>query len=219
MKTSNNWFNEGPRETWEKHLLPIADQITNYLEIGVNEGASMKWVIDNLQSSYCLGIDPYIAPKGSKQDQFDQYKVNCMDNLGLSYAALTRDIGGLVSSDDPLIRVILDKSWLAFHDPDLKQYISRCDYDLAYVDGSHWGSDCLDDMIHVWKLLKPCTRVPGQRKRLRDGGIMIVDDLHRRFHRGRASVRMAVEAFRLAYDGLWEVEWEYPRQVAFRRMK
>ena len=73
MKTSNNWFDDGPRATWEEHLLPLKDSIDSYLEIGVCEGVSMRWILENLEPSKAVGIDPWEAPKFEKQGVFDKY--------------------------------------------------------------------------------------------------------------------------------------------------
>ena len=201
MKTSNNWFDDGPRATWEKHLLPLKDSIDSYLEIGVCEGISMRWILENIEPSKAVGIDPWKAPKFEKQEIFDKYQANAMHNLA----------PWLVDT----VTLVPRTSWFAFTGVDSWK-IEDNSFDLAYVDGSHDGSRAMEDMVHVWRKLKRGTE--GRRSQL-GGGIMIVDDLHRRWHRGRALVRPAVEAFRLAYDGLWTVLWETPRQVAFLKHK
>jgi len=213
MKVSNNWFDRGPRQTWEEHLLLLRGKIGTYLEIGICEGQSMKWILENLGPTEVVGIDPWKAPRRQSQEAYDQYKLNFYDNLANHL-------------DDPSLRItILEMtSWDAFAVASLppldrryaRQPIPNLHFDLAYVDGAHLGNQALEDMVHVWRKLKPGRE--GGKKKL-GGGIMIVDDIHRRYHGGRSLVKPAVMAFRLAYDGLFTVMYETPRQIAFLKHK
>jgi|TARA_Y100000296_G_C5098454_1_gene218610 hypothetical protein len=200
MRTTNNWFDKGAKATWEKHLLPLKDRVDSYLEIGVMEGQSMRWILENLQPTKAVGVDPWVTPRDGKEEAYAMFRDNAFHNLR-----------GWLLEDDFDLKLIELSSWQAFTGPYIDEDIPDNSFDLAYVDGSHWGNHAMEDMMHVWRKLKSGK---GRKERL-GGGIMVVDDIHRRWHRGRALVRPAVEAFRLAYDGLYSVLYEVPHQVAF----
>jgi hypothetical protein len=214
MKLSNKWFDTQTQPIWKKHLLPLRGTVKTYLEIGVCEAVSMRWVIENLKPKTCIGIDPWLSPRPRHQPQsaFDTYRENAYENLRPWLGPLTLEQFGHIQHTAASVEIYQQSSQSFFLNDDettlqASMMLRADEIDLAYIDGSHWGWDALSDMIHVWPYLK------------RGTGVMIVDDIHRRWHRGMACVKPAVEAFRLAFDGRWGVLYEEPRQVAFARLK
>lgn len=72
-------------------------------------------------------------------------------------------------------------------------------YDFVYVDGNHQMASALTDIVLVWSKLKI-------------GGILVVDDYT------KWSVRLAVNAFLYAYEGMYELVFHKRRQVAVRKI-
>lgn len=199
MPFSNTWFEEQAMPLWEKYLLPLKDEVETYLEIGVAEGRSMLWVMENLEPKRAIGIDPYIPPKRKQAESTQRHKENIKKNLA---DWINKGCVHIIeeTSWDFFTRHCDDESTAAY------DFIKNNSIDLAYIDGAHEGWDCLADMVHVWPKLKR-------------GGVMVIDDYHRRVHKGKALVRPAVNAFRLAYDNRWDVFFEARRQIAFRKIK
>lgn len=195
---TTRWFEEQALPLWEKHILPLKDQIDTYLEIGVAEGQSMRWVLENLEPARAIGIDPYIPSRSEQANVMKMYRENMEKNLA-TYLDRERSVEA-----KPQLHLFYQASYEFF--TNCGDYPQNNSLDLAYIDGSHWGWDCLADMVHVWPKLR------------RGSGIMVIDDYHRRMHRQKAMVRPAVNAFRLAYDGRWGVVFEAARQIAFRRL-
>lgn len=209
VEFSNDWFDRTV-PIWEKHLLSL--QVTNYLELGVCEGRSMRWVMENLKPDLAIGVDPWVDPKGKSHDVFAQYEQNCYRNLkpwlGNESVSLFKE-----SSDEFLCRAVLEDMFPPF--------------DLIYVDGDHTGYQCMSDMMLAYKLLAVDTgrrvlstvdKKGRQNVATRTGGVMVVDDLQRVWHFGRPLVRIAVHAFEMVMHGRMHKIWEDGRQCAFVRV-
>lgn len=100
-----------------------------YLEIGLYEGRSALWMLENVltdPTSRLVGIDIF---DGALKDRF-------FANLKLSGLEARADIR-LGRSQD-ILRTLEPES-----------------FDIIYVDGSHDTSDVLEDAVLAWKILKP----------------------------------------------------------------
>jgi predicted O-methyltransferase YrrM len=103
----------------------------NFLEIGVFEGRTSCWLIDNILSIESIHrskgmlhcIDPYIAKNG-------EYN-------------LRQHLGDIIFYREPSGKVLIDL---------IKDNIFR--FDFIYVDGDHNACNLLEDLILSWKLLK-----------------------------------------------------------------
>jgi hypothetical protein len=114
---------------WERALEPYRGRPdVQYLEIGVYEGRSALWTLENIlthPTSRLTCIDLFDGP----------YKARFAANLQRSGAS------GKVTA-------ISDYSQLALRKLPLNNY------DIIYIDGSHSKEDVLEDAVLSWRLLK-----------------------------------------------------------------
>jgi len=194
------WFDDHNREMWEKHLIEAANPpIESYLEIGVCEGHSMRWVLENLQPSRAIGVDMYVVKKRGERDDVLLHEANAQRNLKEWLTA-------------GVLRLDRRSSWeylteLNMHnciEPDTERF------DLVYVDGDHRCLPCATDCFLAWPLVKM-------------GGIMIMDDFDRRYQRGWPMSREGVLAFLNAAEKTYDIIWGEPfrrdvQHVAIRKI-
>ena len=143
---TKDWFAKHV-PVWEKALARYAGQPdVQYLEIGLFEGGSSMWVLENIithPTAPLTGIDPF-EDTNSYESQFPSYPERFQRNLGKSGAAeRTTVIAGF--SQIEMRRLPLNY------------------YDIIYVDGSHTHQDALEDAVLAVRLLKT-------------GGVLIIDD-------------------------------------------
>ena len=193
----NVWFQRDTAPIWDRYLVNNAawsklpsHRPLRYLEIGVAAGDSMEYAFENLRIERAFGIDPYIAPKRRMQAKYDDYRL----------AAARR-----LAKYDPKVVLVYESSqvWLA---ASVAAGGEDSSFDFEYIDGDHNGPEALTDMILAWRLL-------------RVGGIMAVDDIHRRWARGRSSVREAWRAFCDVYEDGYEFVYREPHQAAVRKIR
>ncbi len=116
--------------TWEKVLAEFKGKPNvRYLEIGVYEGRSMIWMLENIlthPTSRATGIDIFTCP--------DLKKI-FLSNLKISgYAYKVKTITG--NSQIEL------------------KYLPPNSFDFIYIDGSHYAKNVLADIVLSWPLLK-----------------------------------------------------------------
>lgn len=124
-------------EDYFSHALPTFEQALSsykgkpdvrYLEIGVFEGASLIWVLENIlthSSSMATGIDTF---GGDLLPRFSH-------NLKLSGSA-------------DKVKVVKGSSQVEL------RYLPLDYFDIIYIDGSHETKDVLTDAVLSWGLLK-----------------------------------------------------------------
>jgi hypothetical protein len=115
---------------WEKALARFKDQPDiHYLEIGLAEGMSAVWMLENIlthSSARLTGLDLFAG-----RFTEDVYKAN-ITRSGMEEKTTT-----LKGYSQELLRTLpLDT------------------YDIVYIDGSHRINDVLEDAILSWRLLK-----------------------------------------------------------------
>jgi predicted O-methyltransferase YrrM len=114
---------------WEKAMASYKGKPgLRYLEIGVFEGRSMMWMLENIltdPTSSAVGIDPFLA------DYKDRYRAN-----------LTK------SGHESRVTTIVGYSQVELRKLPLDSF------DIIYVDGSHTASDVLEDAVLSLRLLK-----------------------------------------------------------------
>ena len=83
VKRSNHWFEKNTQGIWERNLLPFWKEREGieYLELGVCEGASMMWILDNLDIKIAMGVDHYQPPREKQAEAFQDYEKNARHNL------------------------------------------------------------------------------------------------------------------------------------------
>lgn len=191
---SNSWFEQITEPVWEQHLKPVASGIQAYLEIGVCEGRSMIWILENCPNiELCVGVDPWEPPREKQAAAYQTYKLNAFHNLGPYIKEGKVQLVEEVSQD-----------WLRRCWDDPAQSFEQ--FDLIYLDGDHRGHLVLQDAVFAWPLLKP-------------GGYLVWDDLNRRWTHGKPWVREAADAFLAAYESMYYWYFREPRQWAIKKAK
>ena len=128
-KFSDDWFSTNI-PVWKRALAEFAGKPNiTYLEIGVFEGRSFVWMLDNIlthPSARATAVDVFSGP----------YKEAFAQNVRQS------------GSNDKVVTVA-GSSQLALRE------LPVDGFDIIYVDGSHVTSDVLEDAILSWRLLRP----------------------------------------------------------------
>lgn len=190
---SNDWFERFTIRHWERHVLPYRRRIKRYMEIGVCEGRSMRWVMENTNCRWSHAVDPYEAPRRSKAAVFRRYEKRVRQNLEpwLSRSSRNR------------VRFVKEKSFEWLRGPEQPDDLT---FDFIYVDGDHRGHITMMDLTLSWMKLKI-------------GGIMAVDDLNRRWAHSQPSTWEAFSGFVLAYDHLFDFMYRTRKSAMIMKVK
>lgn len=141
------WFRSHPG-IWKKALADyIGKPNVRYLEIGLFEGGSAFWMLENVlthPTSKLVGIDPFEDTRSYEAKFATTYPERFKQNLAKS-GAKSR------------VELIQGFSQLEMRKMENDQF------DIIYIDGAHEFEDALEDVILAWRLLKK-------------GGILIIDD-------------------------------------------
>ena len=221
LRRSNQWFEantegkrkrrvESKKELFERILLPEKAKLRSVLETGICESASTIWLMQNIQPDQWVGIDPWKPGRKHHVEMFATYERNCRYNLWAAGADLPKPVNGELMSNcqfrigETHCRVVKASS----HDylrmgVDVDYGEGVC-FDLVLVDADHSAPGTLIDMVLGWRKLKP-------------GGLMIVDDFDRRWHNARPNVHEAVLAFWNCFEHLAVKEVETKKHVVIRR--
>jgi len=108
----------------------------HYLEIGVFEGRSSVWMLENIlthRTSRLTGIDIFVD---HMQDSGETIKKRYLSNIKIA--------GG-----ETRLTLIVGPSQVELRKLPLNAY------DIIYIDGSHLPADVLEDAVLSWRLLKP----------------------------------------------------------------
>jgi predicted O-methyltransferase YrrM len=125
---TQDWFS-GVIPIWRSVLAPYKGRPSvQYLEIGVYEGRSAVWMMENVlthPTSHLTGIDVFQGP----------LKDRCLENLRRSGA-------------DGRATIIVEPSQVVL------RHLPFETFDIIYIDGSHATSDVLEDAVLSYRLLK-----------------------------------------------------------------
>lgn len=160
MKTeptyTTNWF-EARQRYFEKYLTPLAGRdYLNFLEVGVFEGRSVIWCLDNIltaEHSSIVCVDTFM---GSPEHE----------HLGAEVEGLFDRFKQNVEPYKQKVITYPGSSYLMLRSLPLRAF------DFVYIDGSHYSADVLEDAVLAWR-------------NLRKGGIMAFDDYLWTFHTNR----------------------------------
>ena len=213
--TRNSWFFDRTEILWDKHL--SGETIFNYGEFGVCCGLSLayaldKWVIPN--GGRAVGLDPYKAPRSHSEELYERNKELMVHNLNQwspQFATKVMYDNSPWEQEDKEsfeLHVFTESSELLWSDVNSVTFddvIPRGYFDLWFVDGAHSGLFAFQDIVAALKLV-------------RVGGIVVVDDFNRTYHRG-PRVRDAVRAFEMVCSDRIDYLYATNKQIAFRRVK
>lgn len=146
---SQDWFgkNTDNGAVWEEHLKELKGKEFSALEIGIFEGRSTLWLLDNIlihAKAKLVAVDPW-----SGYTEIDTAAIRKAYNRFLMNLDLCTNKNKLT--------VIHDKSVNAV------KPMNREIFDLVYVDGSHDIAEAFADLVYAYDVAKP-------------NGIVIVDD-------------------------------------------
>lgn len=197
MAFTNDWFLSGTLPVWERWGVDRYN-VDRYLEVGVCEGAAMRWVADTLLPTRMVAVDNW-SGRPKHQSEFDKYRSNFYSNMQDEIRS-----GLLIVHEEDSHSVLP-----VLTDP----------FDLIYVDGDHTGYGCMLDLINSYKLLRaPDTMMQVEGVERLCGGIMVVDDLNRIYNRF-PEVKIAVHQFEFLMHGRVARLWQDQRQCAFVRLR
>lgn len=175
-------------QNWMNSLLHLKDKPNlRFMEIGVYEGRSTCWFMDNIltdPTSTLLAIDPFGGSKtlSEEPEYWRQVQENFKNNTA-EYADRVR----LLALQSQVVLPTLVESFSEH-------------FDFIYIDGSHEACDVLFDAVLCWKLLKP-------------GGVMIFDDYlwdatPTEVERPKIAVDSFLACFEGKYDKIFQ-SWQY----------
>jgi predicted O-methyltransferase YrrM len=133
---SRDWFTNN-LPVWERILQPLKGRPVHALEIGVFEGRSTVWLLDNILTSpeaSLSWIDTFSGSAEHVEIDFAGVEKRFRENTKRFGTKVNGQVG---KSQDVLRRMSTER------------------FDLVYIDGSHEAPDVLSDAVLAWPLLKP----------------------------------------------------------------
>lgn len=169
---ADDWFSQNVG-LFKNHFKDFKDKDNcNYLEIGVWEGRSSTWILDNiLTGKNCTGffVDPWL--------RYDE--LNDKQASWHSVAEENFDYNMTIAAQKNDVKVVK----LKMKSAEALRQIDSSTIDFAYIDGSHSAPDVLEDVVTTWRVLRP-------------GGIVVVDDItYGRFAGTNRDPALAVAGF------------------------
>ncbi|PKK63711.1 hypothetical protein RhiirC2_757859 [Rhizophagus irregularis] len=188
---TRNWFDKHIPD-WEKTLGSLKNKKINVLDIGVFEGKTTIWILEELlqnPASRVTAIDPFentfegiFSTKDNKETYYKNIKESAKENQIVTI--------GDISYFDALNKL---------------NYENRDKFDFIHVDGSHSASYVLANAVLSWNLLK-------------EGGIMILDDYEwDYFEEKYNNPRVAIDSFLESYQSQIEIIYKH-YQVAIKKV-
>lgn len=185
------------REDWFSENIPIWTRLLaehrgkpslRYLEIGVFEGRSTCWLLENILT----------CPDA---------RIECIDNFegGMNSAPAGLDMTAVRQRFESNAAPWQDK--LTLHVGTSAEILPTLTnkFDFVYIDGSHQAKDVLTDSVYSWYLLKP-------------NGIIIFDDYEWDiYHEAWRNPKLAIQSFLRSFTGWYQV-LHVGYQVAIRKL-
>ena len=127
---TTDWFSNSRDAAWVALLAPLRGRANlKYLEVGVYEGRSLLWVLENIlthPTSRAYAVDPLLPP----------YNARLRENLRRSaHGKRVHLLGGWSGS--------------------ILRTLPACHFDFVYIDGAHDARSVLSDAVNAWYILKP----------------------------------------------------------------
>lgn len=205
---TRSWFMSRNKGTFSRFVLPHWSKVDRpivYLEIGVFEGQSLAWVLQNVlthPASRAIGIDPWLMT--SKQDQafMDAVRLRAINNL---FQWTLKNAEGSEHKRCTLFRANSDEILNCMLRREGHCGVSRGTLDLCMIDGDHYA-------LPTWNDARLCLQL------LRIGGWMLFDDVENtrpKWDHVSDGVARFVEE---AGDQISEV-WRHRHMVCFERVR
>lgn len=217
---TNTWFAENNQAVFDTTLVPFLDEVVvpaighdlRYLEIGVNEGASMIWALHCLDLIRAVGVDSYRISSGPRHEERQKSLTNSrrlmLQNIALAEKNLNLREGFVdlhfVVSRHFLMQAAENTRTSVFQPTDNEPESPY--FDLIYVDGDHSGSGTMRDLVLSFDVLAV-------------GGVIVIDDLNRRWNKGKPQTREAFEGWFSAYENHLEPVYRDKRIAIVQKVK
>lgn len=147
FSAETNWFSLNQR-TFEQYILPLADDINVVIEIGVWEGQSTIWMLENMDIRAMHCIDTFEGGDDHKNHPIFKELISGMEETFRHNIRIFTK--GIPEHKNP-ITIYKGKSEDIMYD--LMENINSW-ADLVYIDGSHKAKDVMMDLIHAYKVLR-----------------------------------------------------------------
>ena len=221
---SNDWFQntrygkrgtlakESTQQLFERLLVPMAQAggCRRILELGLAEGRSSIWFMENLMPELWVGIDAWQWGRQNMKEYVQKQEKNFWHNMRELAAAQGGTPGALnfpsvnfawwdIGNTKCQTWKKLSQQWLI---EDADDHFDT--FDLIYLDGDHTGPGTILDAVLCWR-------------KLAIGGIMIFDDFDRRWHNARPCTHEAVLAFWSCHEHFAEKVFENRFQFWIRK--
>lgn len=186
------WFRRRNQATFRQFVAPEwAGKPITYLEIGVWEGMSMVWMLENVlthREAQAVGIDPWLMMVKHSESEMEQVRLRAIKNT-MRWPNCTLQRGN--SAD--VLRTMRKRGHLG---------IGKGTVDVCMIDGHHTAYAVADDAEIVLDLLRP-------------GGWIIFDDVETRIKRKND----VADGIRMFYDKNLGVEriWKDRACECFRK--
>ena len=193
---TKRWFKMRAKHTFKKFVKPAWEgKPITYLEVGVFEGMSLVWMMDNVlthKDSRAVGIDPWLMTQNATSEQMEEVWERAKHN--------TNKFGGrcelIRGTSSEVLKMMSSKGYAG---------IERNSVDVCMIDGDHYSWIVLDDAESCLRLLKV-------------GGWMIFDDVD--YHiRKKGSVSTGLERFLEIHKDEVEQVWHDGFQKAFEKRR
>ena len=181
-RVSHDWFT-GYIPYWLAafHRYGLFDRPVRALEIGSWEGMSSRFILDTLPQAHLTCVDTWAGSDEHRGLGLRQIEDNFDANLAMHQGRLTK---------------VKSTSFEFF-----SAQTQRGQFDLVYVDGSHYCDDAIVDAIKGFDQLKV-------------GGILIFDDyLWRSYERAADNATAAINAFLRLKSGEYELFMVYAQII------
>lgn len=207
---TNQWFEQNNQAVFEAVLVPFFREVVKdpvrYLEIGVNEGASMVWAIHRLNLEFAVGVDPYSFTSGPRMRERNVAIREAEARMVINIARAVENM----DHPDGLVRIIrfLSKFYLVdhVHEKFARRVEKPTTFNLIYIDGDHSGLGTLRDLVLAFEVLEV-------------GGVLVVDDLNRRWAKGRPQTKEAFEGWYAACENHLEPIYRDKRIAMVQKIK
>lgn len=204
---------ESTEQLWNRLLLPMQPRPTRILETGQWEGASGMWMLANLDPDLWVGIDPWIPDRRWHKERYQEARGHFFHNFNtlLGTEPTTRYSGATLHSwagtlgENPSGVFQVEQSSQDYLRHGIDDDFPGQPFDLAYIDAAHSAYEAMMDMMLAWR-------------KLRAGGLMIIDDLNRRYHNGRCCVYEAARGFFETVEWNCNHVFENKRQLWIRKI-
>ena len=175
---SQDWFS-GDIPSIKKSLAGFSNKKIHILEIGSFEGRSTVWFVENMlrySDSKITCVDTFSGSTEHFREKIDISKLEDVFDHNIQVTGKSKQVKKLKGYSQELLRDLPLNS-----------------YEVIYIDGSHKGSDVLEDTILSFRLLKK-------------GGIMLFDDY--KWPGELAEIekpKIAIDAFLTIFEGQYEL--------------